>query len=89
LTFVDVSGTVIYMSQSTTEENEMKRVAYHTLNKRYRVLAPHHEARVIWRDFDPYHAVQAIATVEWPALNLNTFHNVVLTHTIMEGDKAI
>jgi hypothetical protein len=74
------------MANASHEEEQMIQVAYRRLNKRYRVLAPASEARVIWRDFDPCHAVQAIASVQIPAIvNMRA---VTLTHTIMDGDRV-
>jgi len=66
----------------TTEEKQILDVAYNHLNRRFRVLAPASEARIIWREFDPCKAIQAVATVEWPATV--AMRNVICTHTIME-----
>ena len=74
---------------NTRKQNDTQQIlaiAYRKLNTRYRVLASSHEAVVIWRDFDPCKAVQAIATVHWPATV--AMRNVIITHTIMEGDCA-
>jgi len=68
-------------------EAEAINIAYFHLNKRHHILAPKSEAYVRWRDFCPCRAVQPIATIYWPAtVNMK---EVVLTHTIQDGDAVV
>ena len=67
-----------------TEHEQIIKMAFGELNKKYRILAPAAEAKIQYPDFDPCKAIQAIARVYWPA-TVNMVE-VILCHTINDGD---